>query len=168
MACRMVVEGELATLRFALEGAEEFPEELREELADELTDIACDKLGSLGATVTLTWDPDSLEIAALIECEELVADTGAFFSGLRELRRLVPSRVRERINERLPLPVTLGPARLEAETGLLHGKAEDKDASKTAAAEAVSVRELAWYAGLSLAVLVIVGLLVILGVSAFI
>jgi hypothetical protein len=183
MPCNVVVEGEVATLRVTLvdrgphAGAFEFSEilepedserdadELRKELEEELTDEARRLLASDGVSVTLTWERGSLEIAALIVCGKVVADIGAFLTGVREIRDLFPKRIRDRISDWLGRDVAMRDSSLEMGRGLLRGKAEESSSEGDGAG--FSPVELAAYAGLSLVVLVVVAGVVILGVSTF-
>jgi hypothetical protein len=185
MPCRMIVEGEVATLRVtlvdrgnaptALEFSEIFerealdrnPEELRKDLEEELTDEARRLLASDDVSVTLSWKRGSLEVAALIACGKVVADVGAFLTGVREIRDLFPQRIRDRISAWLGRDVAMRDSALEMERGLLRGKAEDDSGTAAAGGEAYSPVELAMYAGLSLVVLIVIAGLVILGVTAF-
>jgi hypothetical protein len=131
------------------------------ELEDELTDEARRLLASEDVEVTLTWKRGSLEVAALIACGKIVADVGAFLTGVREIRALVPQRIRERISAWLGRDVALRRVRLEMETGMLRGKAEKESAADgDSESRPFSVTALRSYAALSLAVLVVVALLV--------
>jgi hypothetical protein len=153
----------------------------RRELEDELTDEARRLLPSEDVTedvtVTLSWKPGSLEVAALIACGKIVADIGAFLSGLREIRTLFPQRIRERISGWVGPHVAIDEIRLETKTGLLRGKAEEpskpEEPTKPSTEEDSDTRPfslgaLAAYAALSLTVLVVVVLLVVGGVALLI
>jgi hypothetical protein len=174
MPCAIVVEGEVATLRVTLDESAASPvapelleltEEQRKELEDELTDEARRLLASDDVSVTLSWSHGSLEIAALIACGKVVADIGTFLTGVREIRDLLPERIRAWISARVEGGVIVRGTALEIERGLLRGKAEDSTGGEDS--NAFSPKELGWYAALSLAVLFVVGALVIWGVSAF-
>lgn len=144
-------------------------EQTLKELEDELTDEVRRLLASEDVEVTLTWKRGSLEVAALIACGKIVADVGAFLTGVREIRALVPQRIRDRISAWLGRDVALRGVRLEMETGLLRGKAEKQSAADgDSESRPFSIGALAAYAGLSLAVLVIVALLVVGGLALLI
>jgi hypothetical protein len=189
MPCHIVVEGELANLRVTLvdtwgqrgrardarlgggfselfepdEDARD-PGELRADLESELTDEAQRLLDSDDVTVTVTWQPGSLEVAALIACGKIVADIGAFLSGVREIRQLFPQRIRDRVSLWLGRDVAMPQVRLEARTGFLHGKSEEPTEAAPASTP-FSLKELAAYAGLSLLVLVLITVLVLAGAA---
>jgi hypothetical protein len=181
MACRVVFEGELAKLRVTLVEPREDeslffelvsgergvdPDELQSSLEDELTNEARRLLDSKDVTVAVSWERGSLEVLAVIAVAKVVADIGAFLGGLREIRNLFPERIRQRISEAIGRDVAMRRARLETGSGLLSGTPEEADEEKAAAGtKPVSVGELAAYAGLALAVLLVVTVVVILGAS---
>ena len=195
MPCRVVFEGELAKLRVSLvERQEELPsetavvrarrnfaelfegrdtgldpEELRSSLEAELTDEARRLLASDEVTVELEWERGSLEVLALIACGKVVAEIGAFLGGVREIRNLFPERVRQRISAWLGRDVAMRHARLESGAGLLRGRPADVDKAEAArGGRPFRVGELAAYAVLALAVLVIVAAVVIGGAALLI
>jgi hypothetical protein len=179
MPCRIAVDGELATLRLRLADPQEPTrnlflelgegrEALEKELGDDLTDDARRLLGSEDVTVVVEVEEGSLLVAAVI-AGKVIGEIGAFFAGLREIRALFPKRIREGISEWLGPDLAMRDKFFEMGRGLLRAKEadpEDTDAKdKDGKTDPASLLELAAYALLSLAVLIVVALVVIKGVS---
>jgi hypothetical protein len=173
MPCRIAVDGELATFRAAVVDVDDSPwayalvageaEELRRQLEEDLTDEARRLLASEDVDVTVTWEQGSLLVSALI-AGKVVADIGAFFAGVREIRTVFPKRIRDRVTRWLGRDVAVRDDRLEIEPDLLRATAEEAPkADDKTGIPAASLKELSAYAGLSLAVLVLVAALVIGG-----
>lgn len=143
MSTMVTVAGELATMRIRLHEPafgpssgfveilhpEEFargdrprdPELLLKAIED---DAGRDARTALGAATriddlesSVAWRAGSLEVTVVLSVAKLVIDAGAFLAGLRELRRLVPRTVRERVAEWLGRPVAADVARLELGAG---------------------------------------------------
>jgi hypothetical protein len=177
MPCHLVVSEELASLHLTAVDAKNFQElrqtlegpeatELRSAIESELGDVARDKLGSDDVEVQLTWTLGSLELVAVITCAKLVTEVGAFLAGLREIRSVFPQRIRDHLSTWLGRDVAVRNVQMQMRDGLLHGKTDEPSAkSSDAADQPLSVGELAWYAGLSLVVLLLTALAVIGGVA---
>jgi hypothetical protein len=175
MPGRMVVTGQIGTVRVTLvdvtQPTYQFPEivapegntpewdavEFKARLEAELTGEARRLLDFPNVSVAVEFDPGSLEvIAAIAVVGEIVAGIGAFFDGVRAIRVLFPERIRDRVAGWLGRPVAAASARFETGDGVFDATAEpEKDKTGPGAGEA-SVKELAAYAALALAVLVVV------------
>lgn len=184
MSSRIVVDGDLATVRMRLNetsrpashgfevllvespapGEGERPAELRKSLESRLTTAARAHLGS-GATVSVTWQRGSLEVAAVIAVAKVVIEIGAFLSALREIRDTFPGITRAAVEEWIGQPVAADPARLEVADGMLDGAAAEEAKAGGGGGGGLGLAELGANAALALAVIAIVVVLVVVGVN---
>ena len=144
----------------------ELPDELREQLEGELTHEARRILKSDELKVEVRSRSGSILVTALI-VGKVVADVGAFFAGVREIRGLFPDRIRDRVTAWLGPDVPRRDVRLIMKSGLEGAKAADEEeAEGDPAKRPVTAKELSAYAALSLAVLLVVAALTVLGALA--
>lgn len=135
MATPITVAGEIATVRVLLRQVDARPgdpgfahvfrehqagdPELRRALEDDVAEIVGSALGSRDLSVGIVLQRGSLDVAAVITADRLEIELGAFFDGLREIRRLVPEVVRTRVASWFGRAVAVRVDRLEIGPGML-------------------------------------------------